>query len=95
VRRCRRLEEAAQCHVLFISNSESARLPQILAALQAKPVLTVGESDSFSKSGGMIRFVTERNRIRMRINLAAATAAHLTISSKLLRPAEIVDASAP
>jgi hypothetical protein len=38
----------------------------------------------------MIRFITERNRIRLRINLEAARAAGLTLSSKLLRAAEIV-----
>jgi len=40
----------------------------------------------------MVRFVTEKNRIRLRINLEAAKAVNLTISSKLLRPAEIVTA---
>ena len=38
----------------------------------------------------MIQFATENNRIRLRINVEAARAAGLTISSKLLRPAEIV-----
>jgi hypothetical protein len=38
----------------------------------------------------MIVFVTDNNRIRLRINAEAARAAGLTISSKLLRPAEIV-----
>jgi hypothetical protein len=38
----------------------------------------------------MIRFVTENNRVRLRINLGATQAAHLTLSSKLLRPADIV-----
>jgi hypothetical protein len=38
----------------------------------------------------MIRFVTEKNKIRLRINVDAAKTADLTISSKLLRPAEIV-----
>jgi hypothetical protein len=32
----------------------------------------------------------EKNRIRMRINVAAAKASNLVISSKLLRPAEVV-----
>ena len=40
----------------------------------------------------MIGFVTDRNRIRLRINLEAAKAANLTLSSKLLRPAQIVPA---
>ena len=38
----------------------------------------------------MIQFVTDKSRIRLRINLDAAEAANLTISSKLLRVAEIV-----
>jgi len=36
----------------------------------------------------MIQLVTEKNKIRMRINLQAVKAANLTISSKLLRVAE-------
>ncbi len=38
----------------------------------------------------MIQFAMENNRIRLRINVDAARAAGLTVSSKLLRPAEIV-----
>ena len=40
--------------------------------------------------GVMIRFVAANNRIRLRINADAAKAAGLSISSKLLRPAELV-----
>jgi hypothetical protein len=90
VNRYRRVEEVAVCHVLFISRSETSRLEQILAVLKGRPVLTVGEADAFARSGGMIRFVTDNNRIRLSINVAAARTAELTISSKLLRPAEIV-----
>jgi hypothetical protein len=50
----------------------------------------VSDADRFAERGGMIRFVTDRNRIRLQLNLTAAEAAHLTISSKLLRVAEIV-----
>ena len=38
----------------------------------------------------MIVLVNDRNRIRMRINVAAAKSSNLAISSKLLRPAEVV-----
>jgi hypothetical protein len=62
----------------------------VLDSLKGRPILTVGDTDRFAGRGGMIRFVTDRNRIRLRINLEAATAANLKISSKLLRPAEIV-----
>jgi YfiR/HmsC-like len=47
-------------------------------------VLIVTDADG-GKGGVMIRFVTEGNRIRFKIDPEAAKAANLTISSKLLR----------
>jgi hypothetical protein len=88
VQRYHRIGEIKTCHVLFISRSESARLEEILAGLKGRSILTVGDTDDFALRGGMIRFVTEKNKIRMRINLEAVKAANLTISSKLLRLAE-------
>lgn len=90
VRRFRRVEEVDGCHVLFISQSEKDRLGEIFERLKGRSILVVGESDGFATRGGMIRFLTERNRVRLRINLEATKAAGLTLSSKLLRPAEIV-----
>lgn len=90
VQRYRRVEEIRVCHILFISNSEKGRLPQIFAALKDRSILTVGEDENFSRYGGIIRFYNAQNKIRFRIDVEAARAASLTISSKLLRPAEIV-----
>ncbi len=90
VQRFRRVEEIKTCHVLFVSRSERERLGQILPSLKGRNILTVGDAEDFAVRGGMIRFVTEKNKIRLRINVDAAKTADLTISSKLLRPAEIV-----
>jgi hypothetical protein len=90
VRRHRSVDEITTCHILFISRSEANRPEAILASLKQRPILTVSDADGFAQRGGMIRFVTDRNRIRLQLNLAAAEAAHLTISSKLLRAAEII-----
>jgi hypothetical protein len=90
VRRYARAEQIDSCHILFISRSESRRLEQVLAALRGRNLLTVGDTDGYALRGVMIRFVTEKNRLRLRINLEAARGAGLTLSSKLLRPAEIV-----
>ena len=87
----RRAEDIKACHILFISRSEADRLGRILESLKGRNILTVGDIEGFARQGGMIRFVTEKNKIHLRINLEAAKAASLTISSKLLRPAEIVD----
>ncbi len=90
IRRLRELTDIAGCNILFISRSENERVAKILAAVQNRPILTVSDGDDFAKRGGMIEFVTDKTRIRLRINLEAAQAANVTISSKLLRVAEIV-----
>ncbi len=90
VQRYASVEEITTCHILFISRSEEDRLEQVLVGLKGRDILTVGDADRFSVRGGIIRFVTEQGRIRLRINLKAAEAANLKLSSKLLRPAEIV-----
>lgn len=90
--RFRRVEDIKVCHVLFVSPSEAAKYPRILTALSTQPTLTVGETASFT-SRGMIRFLTDRNRVRLEVNPEAVKAAGLTISSNLLRAARIVGAS--
>ena len=91
IQRYRRLAEMKTCHVLFISRSESPRLDQILAGLRDRSILTVCEAEGFTTRGGMIEFVNYEGKIRLRINPTAAKTVGLTISSKLLRPAEIVE----
>jgi len=90
IQRFRRVEEIKTCHVLFISRSEAAQLEQILASLKGRNILTVGDTDGFAQGGGMIGLVTEKNKTRLKINREVAKAAGLTISSKLLKPAELV-----
>ncbi len=72
------------CHILFVSSSEKKRLPEIIAALGKASILTVGEADRFTETGGMINFVRQGNKIRFQINDGAARAVGLQIRSKLL-----------
>lgn len=77
------------CHVLFVPRTEDANLPTLFAQTAGKTVMTVGETDPFIHGGGVIRFFTENNKMRFEINPDAAQAAHLTISSKLMKLARI------
>jgi hypothetical protein len=90
IRRCKRDEDIPGCNVLFVSHSESNRLSQIFAITRSRSILTIGDLDDFGTKGGMIQFVIEDGKTRLLINNDAAKAAHLTISSKLLRKAQIV-----
>ena len=90
IQRYRRMEEIGICHILFISESESPYLERILSALNGRSILTVSDADRAARRGVMVQFIMEKKRVRLRINLDAAKLAELTISSKLLRPTEIV-----
>lgn len=84
------IDEIKDCHVLFINISDKAKLESALAKLKGKNILTISETNGFTKLGGMIRLYTRDNKINMQVNIDAVKAENLTISSKLLKLAEIV-----
>ena len=90
VRRVRTAAEAADCQILFIHQSEDKHIAEVVDALDHRSTLTVSDVDGTSQQGVMIRLVTEKGRVRLRVNVESARAAQLTISSNLLRSAEIV-----
>jgi YfiR/HmsC-like len=75
------------CHILFVPAAQSGEIDGLAARVKDNRTLLVTDGP---QNGAMIGFVKERNRIRLRVNLSAVNAAQLTISSKLLRIAEIV-----
>lgn len=95
VRRFQHIDEVTDCQILFVSRSERERLQPILDKLKGRNILTVSDLEEFAGEGGVIGFVLLDNKIRLRVNLEAAKAAGLTLSSKLLRPAQIVGPGEP
>jgi hypothetical protein len=88
--RTRQLADLAGCQIVFVSATESPRLPEIVGRLQGHNALLVGETEGFASAGGAIQFVLDQNRVRFAINPDAADRAGLKISSKLLALATIV-----
>ena len=78
------------CHLLYINLTENTKNEKAITSLKGLSILTVSDHPDFLKQGGMIRFYTKDNKINLQINPEAAKSANLTISSKLLRLAEIV-----
>lgn len=89
VQRHVRVEELAGCQLLYINENDQGKLKSILARLDRQPILTVSDAPDFTRHGGMIGLLTQDNRVRLLVNVDAANAAHLTLSSKLLRRAQI------
>ena len=88
VKYSRRAEDLKGCQIVFISQSESARLGAILGAFHGTSVLTVSDIPRFCEQGGMINFILESGNVRFAINTRSAKNAGLQISPKLLRLAK-------
>lgn len=79
------------CGVLYLGNSEQARLPQILQQIApSNKMLTVSDIDQFARLGGMVELKIHEKSVKMEINVSNVTHAGIRISSKLLEVAHIV-----
>ncbi len=87
-RRIAGMREVEGCRILFIPSND-VQLDAVISA-DRMPILTVSDAPGFVNRGGMIEFVLDSNRVRFEINLAAARAAGLNLSSELLRVATAV-----
>ncbi len=88
VRRITQAPAPQTCQILFLSEG-TKDIPRLLGGL-SQGVLTVAESETFVRDGGMIGFVIDSHRVRFDINQNAAGHAGLQLSSQLLAVARSV-----
>jgi hypothetical protein len=81
------------CWLLFVRADQQADWPGLQKRLAGKPILTVADFAPFAASGGMIEFTRTDDRIGVKVNVDAVTAAHLAIQDRLLRLADTVHAA--
>jgi hypothetical protein len=86
----RDLKDLKDCNILFVSTSEKEHIESVIDAMKGLPILTIGDAPGFAKRGGVMNFVLEDNKVRFEVNVEAAKHADLTISSRLLTLAKIV-----
>ena len=84
IKRFKRAGDMQTCHILFISRSETGKIPQILDRLGKSSTLTVSDTGQFLQRGGMINFIIDDKKVKFEINPDAAERTRLKISSKLL-----------
>jgi hypothetical protein len=93
VRRSRDPAALSSCHVVFVAESERARIDQVLAGLGGGSTLTVGETEGFAQRGGVIGFYRDGSKLRFEISTQTARRKDLKISSQLLNLGRIVEPS--
>jgi hypothetical protein len=79
------------CQAVFVCRSERGTLRSALAAFANRPILTVGDMPEFVRSGGIVNFYRDGDKIRFEVNQRAARAAQLKLGSQILRLARIVE----
>jgi hypothetical protein len=89
VRPVRTAAEARVTQLLFVAAAEESRYVSMRSELADSPVLTVGETPSFSVTGA-IGFVQDGEKLRFEINVDIAERAHLKISSQLQKLAATI-----
>lgn len=80
-----------ECEIAYLNLRSTEEASEVLSRMRSTPTLTVGEGAHFLKAGGIIQLRVEGEHIRLKINLKAAKNSGLTISSKLLAIAEVVE----
>lgn len=85
------LAATAGCHIVFIGREHAASIGAAVAALDRSHAFSIADHEGFATAGGVANFYREDSRIRFAINPSAARKAGLTISSRLLRLAKVVD----
>jgi hypothetical protein len=83
-------KDLKDCNILFVSFSEREHIDTVVDAMKWLPILTIGDAPGFARRGGIINFTLEDNKVRFEVNVEAAKHADLTISSRLLTLARIV-----
>lgn len=82
------------CHLLFVTRSETARLAGILQQLKQAPTVTISDIEGFAKAGGMVEMAlnpSSGSALNILINRKAAQAQHIDFNAQLLRLASLIE----
>lgn len=85
-------EELQRCNIVYIEDSQTGEIRSALKRLKGRDILTIGDSESFAPSGGMVGLVKVGDQIQLRVNLDATQRSGIKISSRVLNLAVIVRA---
>jgi hypothetical protein len=93
VKRIKEGDQLTCIQVLFIGQTDAARIGQLLKMAQPRSILTVTETDGALAQGSVINFRMVEGRIRFEVSLEAADKSNLKLSSRMLAVAHHVQKS--
>lgn len=82
--------EIKDCHILFVAESESGKMSQILSQTEGQSILIVSDKPGLAKKGAVINFVESEGKIKFELNQQYADLRGLKISGSLVSLAILV-----
>ena len=76
------------CQIIYTQPQYYQKMWQAISPTEK--VLLVSQSTNFITQGGMVNFSLKNKRVKLEVNLPAVKAAHLKISSELLKHAKVI-----
>jgi hypothetical protein len=74
----------AYYHIIFVADSESAKLPELLAAVGDRPTLVVTERDNLVRKGASISFIiSDDNKLNFQLNDQALASHNIQMANSL------------
>ena len=82
--------EISDCHILYVSATESGLLDQVLSKTSSKPILIVTDSPGLARKGAAINFVEVEGKIKFELNRKNTEKKGLKVAGTLASLAIIV-----
>ena len=79
------IEKTRDCHIVFVSRVESARLDAVLEAVHDRPVMTIVDEEGAVQRGAILNFALRDGRVRFAVNTDSAQRSGLSLSSQLIK----------
>lgn len=82
--------EIGNCNILFVPNTQSGSMAELVQKLGAKPTLIITEEPGMATKGGDINFITKEGKLAFELNQASVNKKGLKVSTELTRLAVLI-----
>ena len=90
IKQFKSVSEVKDCHILYVSATESAKFDQVLSNTNSKPMLIVTDNPGLAKKGAAINFVEVDGKIKFELSQKNAEARGLKVAGSLASLAILV-----
>jgi hypothetical protein len=91
VKDCKSSRDVEGCHLVFVADSKSSLVAEVISRLSLEPTLVVTEKEGLARKGGGISFAESSGKVKFEINKGAIEKKGLSVSSALANLGVVVE----